>query len=75
MLSEPIGTALLVTVVVGSGIAAHQLSPNDVGLQQLENSIATILGGLLLGAAPATALIPLLVVLLLASAVKVWRHP
>ena len=38
MLSEAIGTALLVTVVVGSGIAARQLSPNDVGLQLLENS-------------------------------------
>ena len=44
MLSEAVGTALLVTVVVGSGIAAHQLSPNDVGLQLLENSIATAFG-------------------------------
>jgi glycerol uptake facilitator-like aquaporin len=31
-------------VVVGSGIAAQRLSPNDVGLQLLENSIATALG-------------------------------
>ena len=32
------------TVVVGSGIAASRLSPGDVGLQLLENSIATALG-------------------------------
>jgi glycerol uptake facilitator-like aquaporin len=44
LLSEFLGTALLVTVVVGSGIAAQQLSPNDVGLQLLENSTATALG-------------------------------
>ena len=31
-------------MVVGSGIAAQQLSPNDVGLQLLENSTATALG-------------------------------
>ncbi|CAD6005518.1 MIP/aquaporin family protein [Agreia sp. COWG] len=42
--AEFVGTALLVTVVVGSGIAAQQLSPRDVGLQLLENSIATALG-------------------------------
>lgn len=44
LLAEAIGTALLVTVVVGSGIAAARLSPNDVGLQLLENSIATTFG-------------------------------
>ncbi len=38
------GSALLVTVVVGSGIAAAQLSANDVGLQLLENSTATVFG-------------------------------
>jgi len=42
--AEFIGTGLLVTVVVGSGIAAQRLSPHDVGLQLLENSIATALG-------------------------------
>jgi glycerol uptake facilitator-like aquaporin len=31
-------------MVVGSGIAAQQLSPNDVGLQLLQNSTATVLG-------------------------------
>ncbi|RDH77054.1 aquaporin family protein [Mycolicibacterium moriokaense] len=44
LLAEFVGTALLVTVVVGSGIAAAQLSPDDVGLQLLENSIATAFG-------------------------------
>src|SRR4051812_31648806 len=44
LLAEGIGTALLVPVVVGSGIAAQQLSPHDVGLQLLENSTATVLG-------------------------------
>jgi glycerol uptake facilitator-like aquaporin len=38
------GTALLVTVVVGSGVAAARLSPSDVGLQLLENSTATVFG-------------------------------
>ena len=39
--AELLGTAFLVTAVVGSGIAAQRLSPNDVGLQLLENSLAT----------------------------------
>ncbi|MEH0819100.1 MULTISPECIES: MIP/aquaporin family protein [unclassified Micromonospora] len=41
LLAEFTGTALLVTAVVGSGIMATTLSPDDVGLQLLENSIAT----------------------------------
>jgi glycerol uptake facilitator-like aquaporin len=44
LLAEFTGTALLVTVVVGSGIAAERLSPSDVGLQLLENSTATVFG-------------------------------
>lgn len=43
-LAELLGTGLLVAVVVGSGIAAQQLSPHDVGLQLLQNSTATVLG-------------------------------
>lgn len=39
--AELVGTAFLVTAVVGSGIAASRLSPNDVGLQLLENSLIT----------------------------------
>ncbi|HBU42954.1 MAG TPA: aquaporin family protein, partial [Microbacterium sp.] len=42
--AELLGAGLLVTVMVGSGIAASRLSPGDVGLQLLENSIATALG-------------------------------
>jgi glycerol uptake facilitator-like aquaporin len=44
LVAEGLGTCLLVTVVVGSGIAAQRLSPDDVGLQLLENSTATFLG-------------------------------
>jgi glycerol uptake facilitator-like aquaporin len=43
--AEAVGSALLVAVVVGSGIFAQRLSPDDVGLQLLENSLATA-GGL-----------------------------
>ncbi|MFZ8428684.1 aquaporin, partial [Staphylococcus aureus] len=42
--AEFVGTGLLVAVVVGSGIAAQRLSPDDVGLQLLENSLTTALG-------------------------------
>jgi glycerol uptake facilitator-like aquaporin len=44
LFAEFLGTGLLVAVVVGSGIAAQQLSPTDVGLQLLENSTATVFG-------------------------------
>lgn len=39
--AEFVGTALLVAIVVGSGIYAQRLSPHDIGIQLLENSIAT----------------------------------
>ena len=39
--AELVGTAFLVMAVVGSGIAAQRLSPDDVGLQLLENSLVT----------------------------------
>jgi arsenate reductase len=39
--AEFVGTAMLVAIVVGSGIYGQRLSPHDVGLQLLENSIAT----------------------------------
>lgn len=39
--AEFVGTALLVAIVVGSGIAAQRLSPHDIGLELLENSLAT----------------------------------
>jgi glycerol uptake facilitator-like aquaporin len=41
--AEMLGTALLVTIVVGSGIAAQRFS-TDQGLQLMENSLATALG-------------------------------
>jgi glycerol uptake facilitator-like aquaporin len=41
--AEAIGTGLLVTVVVGSGIQATDLS-HDVGVQLLANSLATVFG-------------------------------
>jgi len=44
LLAEFLGTLLLVSVVVGSGIAASRLSPEDRGLQLLENALATALG-------------------------------
>ena len=39
--AELLGTAFLVAAVIGSGVAAAQLSPTDTGLQLLENSLAT----------------------------------
>src|SRR3954467_8126073 len=54
LLAEFAGTALLVTAVVGSGIMATTLSPDDVGLQLLENAVATAfaLGALILTFGP-----------------------
>ena len=43
VLAELLGTGLLTGTVVGSGIAAARLSPDDVGLQLLENTLATVL--------------------------------
>ena len=55
--AELVGTAFLVAAVVGSGIAAQRLSPDDVGLQLLENSIATgaVLVALILALQPVSA--------------------
>ena len=39
--AEGLGTGLLVVAVVGSGIMASRLSPDDTGLQLLENAAAT----------------------------------
>src|SRR4051794_11205216 len=40
-LAELLGSAGLVAVVVGSGIAAQRLSPGDTGLQLLESALVT----------------------------------
>jgi glycerol uptake facilitator-like aquaporin len=44
LVAEFVGSALLVAIVVGSGIAAERLSPTDVGVQLLENSLTTAFG-------------------------------
>jgi glycerol uptake facilitator-like aquaporin len=44
VLAEFLGSAFLVATVVGSGIAAANLSPGDTGLQLLENAAATATG-------------------------------
>ena len=44
LLAEFLGSALLAAVVVGSGIAAQQLSPGDTGLELFENAAATAAG-------------------------------
>ena len=45
--AEALGTGFLIVAVIGSGIMATNLSPNDVGLQLLENAAAT--AGALIG--------------------------
>jgi glycerol uptake facilitator-like aquaporin len=41
LVAEALGAGLLIVAVIGSGIMASQLSPNDIGLQLLENAAAT----------------------------------
>jgi glycerol uptake facilitator-like aquaporin len=55
--AEAVGTAFLVAAVIGSGIMATRLSPDDVGLQLLQNSIATgaVLVALILALQPVSA--------------------
>jgi arsenate reductase len=44
LLAEFLGSAFLSAVVIGSGIAAQQLSPGNTGLQLFENAAATAAG-------------------------------
>ncbi len=44
LLAEWMGSAFLAAIVVGSGIAAQQLSPGNIGLELLENAAATAAG-------------------------------
>src|SRR4051794_13598470 len=44
LLAEFLGSAMLAAVVIGSGIAAAALSPDDTGLALLENAAATAAG-------------------------------
>ena len=42
--AEFLGSAFLAAIVIGSGIAAQQLSPGAIGLELLENAAATAAG-------------------------------
>jgi glycerol uptake facilitator-like aquaporin len=55
-LAEFLGSAGLVAVVIGSGIAAQRLSPDDTGLELLENAFVTGAGlvALILAFGPAS---------------------
>jgi glycerol uptake facilitator-like aquaporin len=55
--AEFVGTAFLVAAIIGSGIAASRLSPHDLGLQLLENSLVTgaVLVALILALQPVSA--------------------
>jgi glycerol uptake facilitator-like aquaporin len=55
--AELLGSLLLTAAVVGSGVAAQRLSPHDIGLQLLENSLATgaVLAALILALGPVSA--------------------
>ena len=57
MAAEGLGTCFLVLAVVGSGVMATRLSPGDVGLQLLENSLATgaVLVAMILALQPVSA--------------------
>ncbi len=41
LVAEYLGSAFLAAIVIGSGIAAQQLSPGNVGLELLQNAIVT----------------------------------
>ncbi len=47
LVAEALGTGFLIVAVIGSGIMASRLSPDDLGLQLLENAAAT--AGALIG--------------------------
>src|SRR5947208_15139454 len=55
-LAEFLGSAGLVAVVIGSGIAAQRLSPHDTGIELLENALVTGAGlvALILAFGPAS---------------------
>jgi glycerol uptake facilitator-like aquaporin len=75
--AELVGTAFLVAAVVGSGIAAQRLSPNDVGLQLLENALATgaALAALIIALQPISAAFnPIITVLERMAGALTGRH-
>ncbi|MCU1363500.1 MAG: major intrinsic protein [Acidimicrobiaceae bacterium] len=44
LVAEFLGSALLAAIVIGSGIAAQTLSPGTIGIELLENAVATAAG-------------------------------
>jgi arsenate reductase len=44
LFAESLGSAFLAAIVIGSGIMAQTLSPGDIGLELLENALATAMG-------------------------------
>ncbi len=44
LIAELLGSAFLAAIVIGSGIAAQQLSPGNVGLELFENAAVTAAG-------------------------------
>lgn len=44
LVAELLGSAFLAAIVIGSGIAAQRLSPGHVGVELLENAVATAAG-------------------------------
>jgi glycerol uptake facilitator-like aquaporin len=57
VVAEGLGTGFLVAAVIGSGIAATRLSPGEIGLQLLVNSLVTgaVLVALILALQPVSA--------------------
>jgi glycerol uptake facilitator-like aquaporin len=76
LVAEFLGSALLAALVVGSGIAAQQLSA-DIGLQLLENAFATALGLpvliLLFGPVSGAHFNPVVSLVDSASGLRAWR--
>jgi len=75
--AEALGTGFLTMAVIGSGIAAARLSPGDIGLQLLQNSITTgaALTALILVLQPVSAAFnPVVTVVDVLLGSLGWRH-
>lgn len=75
--AEALGTGFLTMAVIGSGIAAVRLSPDDTGLQLLQNSIATgaVLTALILVLQPVSAAFnPVVTAVDVLLGTLGWRH-
>src|SRR6476620_3534472 len=76
-LAELVGTAFLVAAVVGSGVAATRMSPDQPGLQLLENSLVTgaALVALILALRPVSASFnPVVTLVEAATGALAWRR-